>query len=634
MLPRLVCASVVALCTTLATASIQAQPSISSVTPDGSVVHGMITIRGSGFDPYAPGGSRVDFSDGVTTVSGPLPYVWRDDFIQLRVPAGDMVAGSPTPVPKGDISVIVVNAGGTDSAAFEVITSSNPTQFFQRTFIQANNDVSPFFGTPNFNLARTKDADIADIDNDGWMDIIDNNSSNSSNNTHPVVRFNLTGRKFVTSEFEPLSAADPGNFLVRVPIGGNYLGNATMYDADMVDLNNDDLPECVQCIANVSPILVRVLMNNDGGVPGMFFEDTNNWFNEFSAPGSPDDVAHSDVDFDGFVDVAIAFRFSRFAHIYMNNGGTFFSPAMPLQTTGSSSNHDCFFLDADDDGDKDMILCNESGNSQLFLNTGGPLTPAFTPDQTFPTSGETGIAADFDCDGVDDFCILSFSSGDVYLNDPNNPNNFTRIALSGLSGTLYDTEPGDFDCDGDTDIIGASITTSNGQSIDVFQNDGTGGFTNLANPLSSILPEAANYQRLSADFLDFDNDGDLDLYVTGADGSGIGGFGNVANQFWENATRNTLRLQLDKPVAQAGDLIKFVTASGPTGSLVMRAVTAVNQVPFFLKIDIGSFDAECEWVDPRVVPPGLAGNEVDFIAIGPVKTGELMISDTVTLTLQ
>ncbi|MEO0972878.1 MAG: hypothetical protein AAFX85_07260, partial [Pseudomonadota bacterium] len=69
-------------------------------------------------------------------------------------------------------------------------------------------DVSGFLGPQNFNTARTKDADVADINGDGYPDLIDNNSNNLGNGTHEVLRINRLGLYFSPVNFEPVNASD------------------------------------------------------------------------------------------------------------------------------------------------------------------------------------------------------------------------------------------------------------------------------------------------------------------------------------------------------------------------------------------------------------------------------------------
>ena len=93
-----------------------------------------------------------------------------------------------------------------------------------------------------------------------------------------MVRRNNGGAGFASFDWEPLYINDTGPFVVTVPPGGNYVSNVIVYDADFVDLNNDDLPDWVETEAGGFHGL-RVTINNHLGVPGRFIEAR--------APGCP-----------------------------------------------------------------------------------------------------------------------------------------------------------------------------------------------------------------------------------------------------------------------------------------------------------------------------------------------------------
>jgi hypothetical protein len=515
-----------------------AMPVIDEVSPPRQRVYERVKLTGSGFGAYQPGVSRVVFSapgGGAATVAG-LPYVWRDDYIEIRVPVG----GPSGPVAKGPVNVTVINAQGiSNPGGLQIIFVPGGTglDFFEKTRLVNNAEVSGVFGDEDFNKARTKDADVGDINNDGYPDIIDNNSNNQGNNTHEVVRLNRLGLFFGAINFEPVDMADTdGPFLTTVPqVGGNYVGDAVAYDGDWVDLNNDGFLDWVQAASRVNA-QVRVAINNFLDVPGRFLESTNTWLVNPNYPSSsPDDIGHADINFDGFVDVVAAFRFSSSAQVYLNDNGATFSPTITT-TAQSGSMHDAFFTDYNGDGSYDVVLVNESGNSALFRNNGNLPVPGFTADGTISEAGFAGAAADLTGNGLDDLIISgSNSSASVFINDPQNPGNFTERVLPDAEQFTYDMEPADIDLDGDVDLIGVAVVTNNNDNIRVWLNDGNGVFTNATSPGSQVVfPDNGSYQRMSADVIDMDNDGDLDFYVTGADGSGVFGFGAVANQFWEN----------------------------------------------------------------------------------------------------
>ncbi len=546
---------------------------LDSITPPAQRVHELITLRGQDFGAYSPGVSKVVFSSAENTVDAQTVYVWRDDFIQVRVP----VADADGPIPKTGIAVSVAAVGGASAALpLQVITAPGATlSFHERTALGADGfDTSTFLGDPDLNMARTKDAEIGDVNGDGWPDLIDNNSNNVLNDTHEVLRVNRRGERFDTFLWEPLTVNDTGTFVATVPPGGDFIADGIVYDADFVDLDNDELPDWVRAAVGTSN-RVRVLMNNRDGFPGRFVEATDTWFPTHTFSGSPDSVAHTDVDFDGFVDVSAAFRFTRSADVYLNEGGQSFAPTIKVTSpSGSASIHDSFFLDANADGFPDIVLVDESGSPALFFHDGNLASPGFTFDQSFSMGSWTGIAADFDADGVDDFALAGASAARVFLNDPADPGTFQQANLPDAVANLYDLEAADVNLDGFVDLVGAAVIFNNNadQTVRVWLNNGDGTFTNATSPgASDLLPGVGPYQRLSADLIDFDLDGDLDLYLTGADGSGVAGFGMVANQFWEN---DLFGLELATTGACPGLVTLSVTGATPNGRLTIFSGTA------------------------------------------------------------
>lgn len=72
---------------------------------------------------------------------------------------------------------------------------------------------------------------------------------------------------------------------------------------------------------------------------------------------------------------------------------------------------------------------------------------------------------------------------------------------------------GDYDGDGDLDLLGG--TTSEQALTAVFRNDGAAGFTNVAAEIGLTVPGRSARQT---SWIDYDNDGDLDLYAANRTG--------------------------------------------------------------------------------------------------------------------
>ena len=119
--------------------------------------------------------------------------------------------------------------------------------------------------------------------------------------------------------------------------------------------------------------------------------------------------------------------------------------------------------------------------------------------------------ADVDGDGDLDLAV-SYVDGAIglYLNEAGR---FTKSGASGLPVTGPEVRGlgwGDFDADGDPDLHAGVSGEPEKPSLNMlFRNDGRGAFTEAAEALGMRLPGADSRQ---ANWVDFDNDGDLDLH--------------------------------------------------------------------------------------------------------------------------
>ena len=369
------------------------------------------------------------------------------------------------------------------------------------------------------NFDRTKDADIADINNDGALDIYDANSEVGGRSDALVVRINDGMGGFSVTRIEPQNES----IFTRT------------YDSDLADLNGDGYPDLIR--TQESEVGVYL---NKGAAPWFEVDRENTIENFVDAPGGiPDDIAVGDLDNDGDLDFAVARRGGGAGgvRVYFNNldsvdanaifGSADLLSVGPLLHGFSGSTHDVFFADPNRDGYLDIVAVNESGaGSRLFLNDGNT-PPTFTlQTELFPVA-RGGEGVDFNGDGADDFIFGGPTGVSVVLNtnDDDNPGQFfdpQGLDVAGAS-SIYDIEVGDLDNDGDLDVVGASIN----RVARIWLNDGTGDFTLFGG--TTPLPDLPLDQWLSADLIDFDLDGDNDVYITGGDGQG-----RVQNRFFFN----------------------------------------------------------------------------------------------------
>jgi len=244
-------------------------------------------------------------------------------------------------------------------------------------------------------------------------------------------------------------------------------------------------------------------------------------------------VSVADIDNDGFDDLYVCQPAGLPNRLYRNRGDGTLEDITEASGLGILENTACaLFADFDNDGRQDVIVVRANG-PLLFLNEGGgkfrQKNDAFQfanpPQGTF-----TGAAAaDYDCDGWLDvyFCLYAYYQGtgqykypSPYHDAENGPPNFLMrnqrdgtfrdaTAASGLNqnNTRYSFCCGwsDYNRDGWPDFY---VVNDFGRK-NLYRNHGDGTFTDVA-------PQAAAEDigaGMSVSWLDYDNDGDQDLYV-------------------------------------------------------------------------------------------------------------------------
>jgi gliding motility-associated-like protein len=172
--------------------------------------------------------------------------------------------------------------------------------------------------------------------------------------------------------------------------------------------------------------------------------------------------------------------------------------------------------DYDNDGDLDVIICGQDhlGNkhTKLYRNN---LDSTFTDMLIDFTSVSYGFCAwgDYDNDGDLDVVITGADANGIkiatlYRNDGGS---FVNIN-AGLTGVLYSSAAwGDYDNDGDLDLLITGQNTANVPSTHLYQNT-NGTFSSVAHSLAPITGGNAVWG-------DYDNDGFLDILLSGTDHS-------------------------------------------------------------------------------------------------------------------
>lgn len=170
--------------------------------------------------------------------------------------------------------------------------------------------------------------------------------------------------------------------------------------------------------------------------------------------------------------------------------------------------------DFDNDGDLDILLTGETNRKKIvsiiYENLGNNRFVDFEAGIT-PVFYGTGKWGDYDKDGDLDVLLVGEGYkgrivGEIYRNE--GPKGFVKIQQQLIPVRFADASWGDLDNDGDLDIILSGETYAGGITAGVFKNNGNGTFTEM-------ITEITGTRSGNLDLGDYDNDGDLDLVITG-----------------------------------------------------------------------------------------------------------------------
>ena len=324
-----------------------------------------------------------------------------------------------------------------------------------------------------------------------------------------IVRFELIG----TRNGEDVSAIDRAHFRMawRVSQDGAQLCEQSLVDGD-------------------SMICRESHFNDVGHEAGIDFKNEYypGYFTEplqfgmlYHGPGG---ISAVDYDNDGFYDLFIPDGVS--SKLFRNRrDGTFEDVTKAAGLSGLDGVSCAVFADYDNDGCKDLFVSRTFRHNQLFHNNGDGTFKDVTRESGIGEDSCTTAAgwADYDNDGFLDLyvgryldprkCIpTTFYSrngepNQLYHNNGDGTfTNVTKDAGVGEKGLCLAVVWGDYNDDGLPDLY---VVNDFGRKT-LYRNNGDGTFTDVTVKSNTLAYGAG----MNASFVDYDNDGRFDYYVT------------------------------------------------------------------------------------------------------------------------
>ena len=231
--------------------------------------------------------------------------------------------------------------------------------------------------------------------------------------------------------------------------------------------------------------------------------------------GKDIDAHFVDYNNDGYQDLFIAN--STGIILYKNKGdGSFSKVTEDIGLKNTDNMNQILFVDFDQDGDLDILVARKGGNKSFRNNGDGSFTEnAAAMGLTGPLQGTVKIDfGDFDNDGDLDLIGLN-EDGSIALYNNNRHSIFNDISEAiGLKNPKYTGTGiaiGDYNNDGKLDIL---ITGGINGKCFLFRNDG--GHFSLEDKMSEQLNSSINgIQVNDVSFVDYDNDGLQDIVLAG-----------------------------------------------------------------------------------------------------------------------
>jgi len=317
--------------------------------------------------------------------------------------------------------------------------------------------------------------------------------------------------------------------LFPVAIGLSF---GSIFGQTFTDVSELLMPTSVRC----GPGASAVDFNNDGLIdiytPGLLYLNTaeNGFQDILSTTGIFEgDVvfgaAFGDYDNDSYLDILFEDLESNSRFYRNNRNRTFTHSNTEAGLLVNPPAQGAAWADFNLDGELDLFVNNDDGENQLFKNTGnGTFEDISFSAGVHELGNSYGMSwGDYNGDGYPDVFIATCSTiperSIKHLFRNNGNETFTNInVVAGVNDSLasWGVVWLDFDNDRDLDIYVSNTDHPPRRGFNrLYRNNGNGTFTNIAESAGVAGEASENSYGVSA--ADFDNDGWVDIYVANQD---------------------------------------------------------------------------------------------------------------------
>lgn len=272
--------------------------------------------------------------------------------------------------------------------------------------------------------------------------------------------------------------------------------------------------------------------------------------------------------------------------LYRNEGNGSFTKIISSPVVSDSRSSDgSTWGDFDNDGDVDLYVTNWYGQPNLFYANNGDGT--FTQISGSPLSinntfSEAASWGDYDRDGDIDLYVCN-SDGDrknnLYRN--NGDGTFTRITTGAPATDAFLSRNADWMDYNNDGLVDLFVANENNQNENLYKNNGDGSFTKIS--LAPLTSSGGN--STSSSWEDIDNDGDFDLLVVNYNDQNSFLFINNGDGTFTKVTEGAI---VSDEGDSFGSVMGDVDNDGDVDVYVTNAFTSTGRVKNFFYLNNGN----------------------------------------------